>query len=208
MEIEFLKNNWLNIWDNNPDTKQVESHLEKIFIAYSAKGRYYHNLEHIQMMISAAQKHSVLIDDLKTLQLAIFYHDYVYSVKSKTNEEESALMAELSLRKLNYPNILIDKCKKFIQATKNHNNSLNYNDLNYLLDFDLEKLGCTWDAYFEYTQQIRKEYNIFPDILYKLGRKKVLTNFLNLENIYKTDLYKEKYEKTARQNLLKELESL
>ena len=104
MAKEFLKKSWLNIWEHKSDRKQVECHWEKLIVAYSAKGRYYHNLNHIKMMITSAQKHFKLIDDLKTLQLAIFYHDFVYSVKSKTNEEESAQMAGLSLKKLNYPN--------------------------------------------------------------------------------------------------------
>jgi predicted metal-dependent HD superfamily phosphohydrolase len=208
MTQEFLEKIWLNIWDNNSDSEQIAIHWNQIKEAYSTKERYYHNLNHIQMMISSSEKYSGLIEDQKTLQLAIFYHDFVYSVNSKTNEEESALKAKFSLKKLNYPDHLIDKCTKFILATKDHNNHLNNNDLNYLLDFDLEKLGDSWEAYFEYTQQIRMEYKIFPDILYKPGRKKVLTYFLNLESIYKTDIYKEKYEKTARQNLLNELNSL
>lgn len=59
-----------------------------------------------------------------------------------------------------------------------------------------------------YTKQIRKEYSIYPDFLYKPGRKKVLEHFLQLENIFKTDYFKTKYEVQARKNIESEWRNL
>jgi predicted metal-dependent HD superfamily phosphohydrolase len=40
------------------------------------------------------------------------------------------------------------------------------------LDADLSILGKDLDTYLAYTKMIRKEYSIYPDFLYKPGRKK------------------------------------
>ncbi len=62
------------------------------------------------------------------------------------------------------------------------------------MDADLSILGQDLEIYLGYTREIRKEYSIYPDVLYKPGRKKVLRYFLDLESIFKTDYSKEKYE--------------
>ncbi|MGE4514074.1 MAG: hypothetical protein AB7E26_09720, partial [Chryseobacterium sp.] len=72
----------------------------------------------------------------------------------------------------------------------------------------LSILGSESEIYVSYTQKIRKEYSIYPDLLYRPGRKKVLEHFLKSESIFKTEYFKEKYELRARENILSEIESL
>ena len=79
-------------------------------------------------------------------------------------------------------------------------------DTNFLLDADLAILGQDRKIYENYIQHIRKEYSIYPDFMYKPGRKKVLIHFLEFEEIFKTDYFKVKYEEKARENIQKELE--
>jgi len=69
-------------------------------------------------------------------------------------------------------------------------------------------LGQPSDVYEQYCGQIRKEYSIYPDIVYKPGRKKVLIHFLNMEKIFKTSFFYDKYELQARANLESELKRL
>ena len=78
----------------------------------------------------------------------------------------------------------------------------------YLLDFDLSILGSDWDSYRNYTIQIRKEYKIYPDFMYKSGRKKVLQHFLERETLYFTEAYQVTHENRARENLKKELQEI
>ena len=55
-------------------------------------------------------------------------------------------------------------------------------------------------------KNIRKEYAIYPDMLYNPGRKKVLQHFLTMDTIYKTAVYRDRYEQKAKENLQRELE--
>ena len=147
------------------------------------------------------------ISDFDVLLFSVFYHDIVYKTTSKDNEEKSAEITKKRLEKINIPNERIIKIYNQILATKSHEKSDN-SDTNFLLDADLAILGKDWKVYENYIHQIRKEYSIYPDFLYKPGRKKVLTHFLEFEEIFKTDYFKEKYEKMARENIQKEISML
>lgn len=94
-----------------------------------------------------------------------------------------------------------------ILATKLHEISQD-NDTNYFIDADLAILGRGQYEYQKYTEQIREEYSIYPDFMYNNGRKKALQHFLQMDAIYKTDYFFEKYEKQARLNISNELETL
>jgi predicted metal-dependent HD superfamily phosphohydrolase len=63
-------------------------------------------------------------------------------------------------------------------------------------------------TYTQYYQAVRKEYAIYPDLIYNPGRKKVLQHFLSMENIFKTTFFIEKFETTAKLNLQREISLL
>ncbi len=204
---QSVENAWNNIWkQTNSPSGLVNTFWAEIVKAYSSKERYYHNLQHISQMLNSSLNYKNKIEDIQVVQLAIFYHDVIYSAKRKDNEERSAKLASKHLKKLGYPQNKIEKCCTYILATKSHQFSLTDSDLAYFLDFDLQKLGANWLEYEEYTKQIRLEYRIYPDLVYKPGRKKVLEHFLKLGKIYKSPEFFSLYEKQARTNLLKELE--
>ena len=92
-------------------------------------------------------------------------------------------------------------------ATKLHGLNTD-SDTNYFMDADLAILGADDDLYNLYTRQIRKEYKFYPDLLYKPGRRKVLQHFLQMDSIYKTSYFKDKYEWQARKNIKRELMDL
>jgi predicted metal-dependent HD superfamily phosphohydrolase len=171
---------------------------------YTHKNRHYHTLRHIECVFEALKAHQKEIQDWESMVFAVFYHDAVYHVFKKDNEEKSAELAEKRLRSLHFPEPRIGLCKKHILATKKHTTSPN-SDTNLLTDADLSILGADWVVYSEYTQQIRREYAVYPDPLYRPGRKKVLLHFLEMESIFKTAAFREKLEGKARENILNEI---
>lgn len=82
------------------------------------------------------------------------------------------------------------------------------NDTNLFIDADMAIVGAPAKDYINYSEQIRKEYSIFPDFMYKPGRKKVLQHFMDMDYIFKTLHFREKFEEHALKNLLAELERL
>jgi predicted metal-dependent HD superfamily phosphohydrolase len=174
---------------------------------YTHKSRHYHSIVHIENMLRLAEINKSKVEDWDTFVMAIFYHDAIYKVLKSDNEEQSALLFEKRMTQINFPISQITYGKELILATKHHQISEN-ETTNLLIDIDLSILGADWEAYFEYTQQIRREYSIYPDLLYKPGRKKVLQRFLERDFIYKTEDFREKNEVQARGNLQKEIDLL
>ncbi|MCI3939490.1 hypothetical protein MQX03_20150 [Chryseobacterium aahli] len=178
----------------------IENFWVEIEKKYAKKGRHYHNLSHLENMFSELELVKDRIVNFTNISFSVLYHDVIYDASSKLNEEKSAEFAKLRLEKLGLNKIDIEEISKQILATKSHHKSKS-NDTNYLLDADLSILGKDIESYVKYTEQIRKEYSIYPDFLYKPGRKKVLQHFLELESIFKTEYFKAKYENQARKNI-------
>ena len=122
--------------------------------------------------------------DWDVVIIAIAYHDIIYNVLKKDNEERSAAYAQKHLSGL-LTKERLGTLQQMILATKNHTASENP-DTNYFTDADLSILGSGWDNYFSYTKQIRKEYGLYPDIIYKPGRRNVVKHFLEMDKIFKT----------------------
>ncbi|MBL1222987.1 hypothetical protein JET18_19190 [Chryseobacterium sp. L7] len=185
----------------------IDSLWQEIEIRYSEKGRHYHNLLHLENMFLELETVKSTIADLTAISFSVFYHDVIYDATSKSNEEKSALFAAERLQKLSLDQNIISKVSEQILATKSHQKAVD-TDTNYLLDADLAILGKELSVYMEYTRQIRKEYSIYPNLLYKPGRRKVLRHFLELESIFKTEKFRDQYEVQARENIAEELRIL
>ncbi len=174
---------------------------------YTAKNRHYHNLAHLENLLAQLEQVRSQVEDWSTLLFTLYYHDAVYNALKKDNEEESALLAEQRLHQLGVPATSIARCTSQILATKSHHLSRD-NDTNLFTDADLSILGSEPNAYAMYAQQVRKEYSIYPDIIYKAGRKKVLQHFLAMPQIFKTKHFIDKFEQQARINLQAESQQL
>ncbi|WES97665.1 hypothetical protein P2W68_23070 [Chryseobacterium arthrosphaerae] len=203
-----LKDRFLRLclpFDKNHE--RISRLWNEIETKYTEKGRYYHNLLHLDNMFQELEAVKDRISRFTLLSFAVFYHDIIYDVTSKSNEEKSAVTAEKRLSELGLSHEEIKIVSDQILATKSHQKSENM-DINYLLDADLSVLGKDRETYLVYTQMIRKEYSIYPDFLYKPGRKKVLRHFLELENIFKTEYFRDQYENQAKENIETELRLL
>ncbi|PIF71474.1 hypothetical protein [Flavobacterium sp. 2] len=176
--------------------------LEK---TYSKKSRHYHNLTHLKEMIASFEIYRDKLQNPNEVLFSIFYHDFVYSASKKDNELKSAEYALAILPE----NSNLNKQLVFdaICATQQHQQN-KIEDINWLIDFDLKILAKDWDDYKIYFEQIRKEYHIYPDFLYKPGRAKALKHFLENEFIFQTDEFRDLYEEKARANIEKEISFL
>ncbi|WP_185144742.1 hypothetical protein [Chryseobacterium sp. SC28] len=205
IDLNFIFSDLISKYSNNE--KLILDYWKEIEKNYSQKSRKYHNLSHLENMILELENVKKEISDYNVMLFSVFYHDIIYKATAKDNEEKSAEIAKTRLEKLNISDDRISKIYNQILATKSHKRS-DDSDTNFLLDADLAILGKDWKVYENYIHQIRKEYAIYPDFLYNSGRKKALTHFLEFDEIFKTNYFKEKYEKIARENIQKEISML
>lgn len=205
---DFLSKEWMDLNQafNIPEA-QAKSWQKELWKHYQHKKRAYHNLSHICSMLLSL-KHLGLKPEKETcVKWAIWLHDIIYNSLKKNNEKKSAELAVDWLKPYSNEEDLtyIDQ---LIMSTAKHQAIQNISDFHIMLDLDLAVLASSWATYEKYIVSIRKEYSIYPDFLYKKGRKKVLEAFLNRQNIYYTALFKDKAETIARMNIQKELMQL
>lgn len=184
------------------EEQQVAACWHELETAYNSPGRHYHTLRHIEQMLMLLDEVKEACTDPEAIRLAIFYHDIVYNAQRQDNEAQSATIARERLTTLGFRDV--DKVVALILATQKHEGSGDQ-DTNYLLDIDLNILGAAWPQYLAYVQQVREEYSIYPDEVYKPGRVQVLRHFLSAARIFKTDYFYQKLEAQARENLQKEI---
>lgn len=173
---------------------------------YSEAGRYYHTIAHLNALVSELSSLRASFANWHTIVLAVAYHDIIYNPLKNNNEEKSAELAVARLTDIGLPHALIRQCEQLIRATQKHEAA--DEETNLFTDADLSILGASPAAYDQYKTQIRREYSIYPDIAYKPGRRKVLEHFLEMPNIFKTIVFRSRYESNARYNLLRELTEL
>lgn len=189
------------------DQSLIDELWKELKSKYSKSRRYYHNLAHLDNLIGQLAPVKNQIADWQTLILSVAYHDIIYNTLKKDNEERSAALAYDRLTQLNLSEGQKEKCRQQILSTKMHEVSDDL-DTNFFTDADLSILGSDKDSYLKYAEQVRKEYEYFPDLLYKPGRKKVLMKFLKMASIFKTKYFQDKYEEQAKINMSSELKSL
>ena len=160
-------------------------------------------------MLNQSEEYQGELEDPEVVDFSIWFHDVIYKSTRKDNEKKSAEFSKNVLKSLSLEDQRIEKVYNLIISTQKHQ-IINTNDADnaYLLDFDLSILGKPWEVYENYIQQIRREYKIYPDFLYKPARKKVLLGFLERETLYFTEKYQNLYEQQARKNLKRETDLL
>lgn len=195
-----LKKYWLV--DRFIDTGVAEQCFYRLFMHYDKPERHYHNLDHIRSLLVHWESFKKQLDKPELVLWAIYYHDIIYEVKRRDNEQQSARYAQDDFRFTDIKPEDQAAIIAMILATEQHLPSAEAaNDLKYFLDFDLAILGVVRDEYQAYAQKIREEYVVYPDEVYFPGRKRVLERLLSRDYLFQTEIFRREYEAQARANI-------
>jgi predicted metal-dependent HD superfamily phosphohydrolase len=184
----------------------IEKLWKELVAAYSGEGRHYHSLQHLWHIHKNLLEVRSRVSDWEAVLFALFYHDVVYEINGKLNEEKSAALAARRLTEIGVAADTQEKVKGHILATKRHDESPD-DDTNYFTDADLCILGQSWSDYRDYLSRLRKEYQHASDREFAEGRTREMKQILKMPRIFKTDHFYNRYELSARDNIRKELES-
>ena len=209
MKIELLKNNWDDLLKISFAKLQLgEVIFTNLVNAYSHPSRHYHNLEHIQHLLTLSEIFRDNSDRWIILQFTSWFHDYIYNPQAKDNEIQSAIYAENKLKVMNIAPDIIELVKEIILSTQKHQPLTTDINNAIFLDMDLSILGTSTASYLKYSQAIRQEYIWLSDQDYQKGRIKILSSFLARKRIYFTECFYQKLEAKARANLESEIKQL
>src|SRR5262245_8614686 len=100
-DLSLLHAKWASLASRYaPASSVIESVFDAIVEHYSAEDRAYHDLSHIQSLISLSETLSDKIQNLDAHYFAVWFHDVIYDTKRSDNEEKSAEIAAESLANL------------------------------------------------------------------------------------------------------------
>jgi len=173
---------------------------------YIDQNRFYHTMDHIDAMLSGYETHfgDISIEEY----IAILYHDAIHDTFSDLNEENSAALIEQDYPKYfkTLKRETVDKAKVLVLSTKHLGGAIiNNPDALRIVDLDLMILGRSQDVYDSYVSNTRKEYSVYSDRQWQLGRTKALNHFLAQPRIFQTPEMYQIYEQAARANITREL---
>ena len=172
--------------------------------AYSAPGRHYHNLAHIEDCLDALSSvDSLSVTDRDVLAQAIWWHDAVYDATRSDNEERSAELAEQAVSA-----DIRTEVGRLIRLTKSHQVAPGDRLGAILISIDLSILGAEPDRYDAYSASIRQEFSHVADAAYRSGRSDVLKRFMARPVIFPDPAFATRYDQRARANMAREIASL
>jgi predicted metal-dependent HD superfamily phosphohydrolase len=177
----------------------------ELICAYTASGRHYHDLRHIETLLGLADACADLIADREAVEAAIWFHDAIYDTRCRDNEERSAALAVARLAGT-ADDDRIARIAAMIRATAGHalpdfDEADARGDCALFLDMDLAILGTPAPEFDAYEAAVRREYDWVPEPQWKLGRRAVLAQFLARPAIYATRHFRASHEAAARHNL-------
>ncbi|MGJ4997367.1 HD domain-containing protein [Bradyrhizobium sp. HKCCYLS3077] len=177
---------------------------DELVAAYTAPGRHYHDLGHIEDCLARLDRVADLsVGDREILTQAIWWHDVVYDPTRSDNEEQSAVLAEQHVA----PDMR-DEVGRLIRLTRTHDVPAGDRRGALLVSIDLAVLGADEATYDAYARAIRREYAHVPDDAYRAGRAAVLERFASRPVIYPDPAFAAALDGQARANLARELRQL
>lgn len=178
-----------------------------LIAAYSEQHRSYHTAAHIQDCLNLLDWAAPQIASPDIIEIALWFHDAVYDPHAHDNEEQSAGWAESFLADHGASFALSRQVHALIMATR-HTVLPKKQDAIWMVDIDLSILGSEAEAYDGFEAAIRHEYNWVAEDIFRRKRASILRAFLERPRLYTTDTFHERFEKPARSNLERALNTL
>lgn len=191
---------WQSMWRQLGVISPGEGLLVDVMQRYAEPHRHYHTMQHLDQCF--AQFDSVRQEAMRAaeIELALWFHDAIYDVKSHNNEQQSADWVRSVLFSAGGSTTVADRVHALVMVTC-HNALPISPDEQILVDVDLSILGAKPARFAEYEMQVRAEYAWVPEATYRSKRAEILQAFLDRGSIYSTAYFRALVEASARRNL-------
>lgn len=198
---------WSRLWTGLGAKGDGVETMRALLERYSEPWRKYHTLRHLRDCLELFASSAGLAGRPAEVEAALWFHDAVYDPRAPggDNEEQSARLAEASLREAGVASDTVARVAKLILTTR-HVAPPREPDGELTVDIDLAILGAEEPRFSEYERQIREEYAFVPETAFREGRASVLRMFMKRPRIYHTERFFAALERRARLNLTTALE--
>lgn len=181
--------------------------LQQLVAAYAQPHRHYHALHHLDACLRQLDAARSCARQADEVALALWFHDAIYQIAATDNERQSADWAHTALLQGGVAPQLAQRVHALVMVTC-HTREPASDDEKLLLDIDLSILGSPAAQFDRYEDQVRREYRQVPEAQFQARRKTILEQFLARPRIYRTDIFRDRFEAPARANLRRSIDRL
>lgn len=202
-----LQNEWYSLCKRLRMGPEPTKYLTHVKIAYSEPHRVYHTLEHVRDCLLLYHKTMHLTEYPIAIEVAAWFHDFVYDPLADDNQKKSAERCLEWLKMGPEDLALWDEVQGLILAT-GHREAPETNDQQIIADIDLSILGAESGIYWSYAEDVREECEAIPDERYIQRRIEMLKGLLARDTVYWNPIFVDAFGLFAEENILAELEQL
>ncbi len=173
---------------------------------YSEGHRRYHTPVHIAHCLKLFDLARDDMEEPDAVEMSIWFHDVIYDARAPDNEEKSAEYFvevcgdEVEERfKSKVYNLIIVTIHKELPMTV---------DEKYMVDIDLSSFGLPWERFLKDSQAVREEFRHLNDEEFYPAQKQFLETLVERKYFCFTEFFRERHEKTARENIARYLKNL
>lgn len=198
---------WRRAWAGLGVTPPPRNVFDDLLAGYGQAHRAYHTRQHLEDCLALLDEVRELCERPDEVAIALWFHDAIYKPRRSDNEAASADWLACIARDAGVPESSIARMHALVMATR-HTATADAHDAKMLVDIDLSILGASITRFDLYEAQVRREYRWAPGPIYRARRADILEGFLARSVIYATPYFRERFEQTARQNMLRSIASL
>lgn len=156
----------------------------------------YHTPIHVMACLSWANSNEIVLENWQ--QLAIWFHDAIYDIGAKDNEERSAMF----MRALMPKEVNTDLACEAIISTAGFMSEGISPQMQLVMDIDVCSFAWPWEHFKAAQMALSEEFlPVYGQEKTEEGRRKFLTEFVGKGFIFRTPLLKERYENKAVENI-------
>lgn len=192
----------------------ADKNFKRLLRKYGEFHRRYHTSEHLAEVFVHFEKNRAAFRDPQAVALALFFHDAIYEIRGRDNEERSARFAREVLTEMGAEADLANRVAELVAMTKNHTASASDTDAALMMDIDMAILGASRERYKKYAADVEAEYTSrLTQQEYRAGRQHFLGTCTGAEKgakkrFFITDAFEAQFGDQSRRNLAWELNQL
>ena len=193
---------FLRLWESVSirfDTGHCKAVFNRLRDLYTEENRFYHSDQHIIQCLERLDQSKQAGNYHTSVELAIWFHDSIYSAGDPNNEKNSADWFRGNAEG-HLPQDLVERVRELIVCTEHKVLPVTAHE-KLTIDIDLSSFGMPMEKFVQDGRRIRQEFSDMSDEDFMAGQIRFLKKLVERTAIYSTEYFNSQYEDKARSNI-------
>lgn len=200
----FLEASWDRAWSGLGATGTGHLLRDTLLTQYDQPSRRFHTRQHLIEALNHFAAAASSARHPAEVELAIWFHDAIWTPDGRDDEARSAEWARDALRRAGVDPSTIDRTYRFILATATPEAAVEH-DACLVIDLDHVVLAAAPSRFQQFEAQVRDEMPHLSEREFRRHRRRILNRWMERTSVFSTPVLQMLYEGKARANLQRAL---